>query len=87
MSTDLRLKPIKKRPTPMEILQFQIDDLKLSLTQLKAELGMIQSGLKQCQDDILLVNRPPNGYTTMFITKVNFDRVEDTALMKFFVRY
>jgi hypothetical protein len=87
MNSDIKLKKIEKRPTPLELLQFQIDDLRLSLIQLKAGLENTQSNLKQCQDDLSLVNRPPNGYTTMYITKVNFDRVEDTALMKFFVRY
>ena len=81
---------IKALTDPMTILRGRVDDLeKLAVSQGKA--------LKKSQDEVLALqrevqdlkdaNRPPKGYTSMYITRNNFDHVDATALMKFFVRY
>lgn len=76
-----------KIPDPMTILASRVDDLEKEQATLKAALKKAQDDVKAYKAECDQRNMPPHGYTTMFITRANFDHVEGTALMKFFVRY
>lgn len=76
-----------KMPSPMELLVSRVDDLEKQQAVIKAALKQAQDDLKKNKAECDLRNSPPKGYTTMYITRTNFDHVEGTALMKFFVRY
>lgn len=76
-----------KPPTPLEVVQYKVEDLEKALAAVKADLKQTQDELQKTKDNLTAISKPPAGYTTMMITKSNFDRVEGTALMKFYVRY
>lgn len=76
-----------KPPTPLEVVQYKVEDLEKALAAVKADLKKTQDELQKTKENLSAISKPPAGYTTMMITKSNFDRVEGTALMKFFVRY
>lgn len=75
---------------PMFILKGRVDDLEKLTGELVAKLKKSEEKAAAQQKELTELkdaNRPPKGYTTMFITKTNFNNVEGSALMKFFVRY
>jgi hypothetical protein len=68
------------------MLTSRVDTLEKDNVALRAELKAVQADLEKFHADYAISSRPPRGYTTMLITKANFDNVESTALMKFFVK-
>ncbi len=81
---------IKQLNDPMFIMKGRIDALESNVMTLTRNLKKTQDDLRASQGlitELQLVNRPPKGYTTMFITKANFGNVDNNSLMKFFVRY
>lgn len=81
---------IKQLTDPMFILKGRVDDLELNVANLTKALKKSQDDLKTSQTEIATLqslNKPPKGYTVMYITRANLDHVEGSALMKFFVRY
>lgn len=76
-----------KMPEPIDLVKADVEKLKETVGKLKEELKTTQSDLAKTKEQLAGSLRPPKGYTSMMITKANFGQVEDTALMKFWVRY
>lgn len=76
-----------KIPTPMELLTSRVEDLEKENAKLKADLKAFRDEFARFSTETKAALRPPQGYTTMLITKANFNNVEGSALMKFWVRY
>jgi hypothetical protein len=71
----------------MELLTSRVDDLEKENVTLHAELDALRKDLSKYHAEFTRIAQgAPQGYTSMYITRANFDNVEGTALMKFFVR-
>lgn len=82
-------KTITELTSPIYKLTLRVEELEKQSKDLAAKLKKSEEANVKTQAELTSLkeaNRPPRGYTTMFITKLNFDRVEGSALMKFFVR-
>lgn len=84
---------IRKAPErafdPVVVLRGRVDELEKLTKDLAQKLKKSEdqaAAMQKSITDLLGRDRPPKGFTTMFLTKANFDKVEDSALMKFFVK-
>lgn len=83
-------KTIRELTSPIYLLTQRVEELEKQSKDLAAKLKKSEEANAKMQDDMTSLKealKPPKGYTSMYITKLNFERVEGSALMKFFVRY
>lgn len=82
-------KTISELTSPMYLLTQRVEELEKQSKELAARLKKSEEANTKTQEELTKLKeaiKPPKGYTTMFITKLNFSRVADNSLMKFFVR-
>jgi hypothetical protein len=76
-----------KIPTPMELLTARVDNLEKENAKLKADLKAFRDEFAKFTGDTRLALLPPEGYSSMVVTKSNFNNIDGKALMKFWVRH
>lgn len=72
---------------PILEIRGEIEELKKQDTAQRAEIARLKAEVADTKASLRLINSAPKGYATTYITKVNWDNLPGTTLLKVWMRH